>query len=168
MSQHSLRAVRMTVPDRTDERLAHTTLMRSYSTALFGSAGRMVGIGDGSSATFSGSVSLQYSEESSESDSDESLGDTLRLCAAGTVDLELACFLAATLSFFTSGSRAECHGSLPFSADEISDSCGQPESATDHSEVVALFHFSISFSCIEARSLSSRECASHDTQINAQ
>ena len=71
-SHTSASAVLIVGVERTEERLAHTALRRSYSTALFGSLGLVDGMGDGSSASFSGSDSLSYAEElSSVADSED-------------------------------------------------------------------------------------------------
>ena len=119
MSHVSVKADRIAGPGRTEERFAHTALIKSYSTALLGSTGRDDGRGEGSSGTFSGSDSL-YTEESSESESEESLEEELRDCAEDAEGFVPVCLAAATFNFFTNGSRSGCQGPSPFSVPIVS------------------------------------------------
>ena len=122
MSQHSPRAVRMTAPDKTTLRLAHTALVISYSVAFSGSVGRLLGSGVFSSICESLSDPELYSESSSDSDPlDDSVDDTDSAVGvpAGLADEGVGrALLTETLvrlSFFRTGSRAKFHGPVPFS-----------------------------------------------------
>ena len=109
--------------ERTDDRLAHTALRRSYSTALFGSWGFVDGIGDGSSTSFSGSDSLSSADElSSVADSVEA-SDEAEPCVEMAVAAGRGpgCFRAVTFSFFTRCSRSGGQGPSPFSSSHINN-----------------------------------------------
>lgn len=119
ISQYSLSALLMTVPDNDTLRLAQTALMVSYSMALLGSLGRVAGRGDGVSGWVSSSEADSYSEPSSEPDSLEESTDegesALGVPRGVEEDREVADPAPATLSFFRRGSRAKFQGPVPFS-----------------------------------------------------
>ena len=109
----------MTAPDKATLRFAHTALVMSYSVALSGSVGFVLGSGEVSSTRDPSSESELYSESPSDSDSlDDSVEEMESAVGVEPADDEGRGVVNDTLprlSFFLTGSRARFQGPVPFS-----------------------------------------------------